>query len=94
VDCYTLLKLQSVIVIAAIAVFVYCVLCWVVFLRFGRYDYTLSVPVFRRLLLILCVVCDFTQEQLKTEWVLRRLTSKSTWEMVSNMGLSRLKNKT
>jgi hypothetical protein len=44
--------------------------------------------------LILSVVCDFTQEQLKTEWVLRRLTSKSTWEMVSNMGLSRLKNKT
>ena len=33
------------------------------------------------------------KEQLKTEWVLRRLTSTSTWDLISNMGLSRLKNK-
>lgn len=34
------------------------------------------------------------KEQLRTEWVLRRLTSKNTWDLVTNLGLSRLRNKT
>lgn len=34
------------------------------------------------------------KEQLKTEWVLRRLTSKNTLDLVTNLGLSRLRNKT
>ena len=34
------------------------------------------------------------KEQLRTEWVLRRITSKNTWDLVTNLGLSRLKNKT
>jgi hypothetical protein len=33
------------------------------------------------------------KEQLKTEWVLRRLTSANTWDLVTNLGLSRLKNR-
>lgn len=34
------------------------------------------------------------KEQLKTEWVLRRLTSKNTLDLVTNLGLSRLRNRT
>ena len=34
------------------------------------------------------------KEQLRTEWVLRRLTSKNTLDLVINLGLSRLRNKT
>lgn len=34
------------------------------------------------------------KEQYKTEWVLRRLGSRNTWELIAGIGLSRLKNKT
>jgi len=34
------------------------------------------------------------KEQLRTEWMLRRLTSANTWDLVTNLGISRLKNKT
>jgi hypothetical protein len=34
------------------------------------------------------------KEQLRTEWVIRRLTSKNTLDLVTNLGLSRLRNRT